>query len=118
MKDIVVSFDDKSKEIIDNMDSIKDFKNNLDEREKLVDNFNVNNNILKKLLHPVKLVKNYKESKRIKRIRNTFNNMYYTSVLSYVTEETGDLQVDLDNAAYKVKPAYIDNYVKSLKLKK
>ena len=118
MKDIVVSFDDKSKEIIDNMDSVKEFRTDLDEKQKIVDNFNVNNNIIKKLLHPVKLVKNYNESKRLKRIRNTFNDMYYASVLTYVTEETGDLQVDLDNAAYKVKPAYMDAYVKSLKLKK
>ena len=118
MKDIVVSFDDKSKEIIDNMDSVIEFRNDLDEKQKIVDNFNASNNIFKKLLHPVKLVKNYNESKKIKKIRNTFNDLYYSSVLTYVVEETGDLQVDLDNAAYKVKPAYIDCYVKSLKLKK
>lgn len=118
MKDIIVSYDDKSREIIDNMDSVKVFRKELNTRQVAVENFNINNNAFQKLLHPIKFVKNCNESKRLKKVRETFNDIYYSSILFYVTEETGNLQKDLDNAAYNVKPNHMGKYIKLLNLKK
>lgn len=118
MKDIIVVYDERSKEIIDKMDVVKDFKKDLDEGFNKVNNFKYNNRAVYKLLHPVKLIKNCTESLRLKNIKSSYNYYYNASVLTYVTEETGDLQVDLGNAAFKEKPRYIEGYIKSLKLKK
>ena len=115
---IIELYNSRSKEIIDNMDSVKRFKTEIEEKEDSIKNFKKNNKLMYKLLHPAKLIKNSIESTRIKYIRHTYENIYNSNVLEFVFEETGDLQEDLDYAAYKEKPAYMNTYVKSIKLKK
>ena len=115
---IIEKYNEKSKKIIDEMDSVKRFKTEIEEKEDSIKNFKKNNKLMYKLLHPVKLIKNCMASTRIKYIRHTYENIYNSSVLEFVFEETGDLQEDLDYAAYKEKPAYINSYVKSIRIKK
>lgn len=118
MKDIIVSYDEASKKVIDDMDSIKQFKSDLNEQINSINSFKANKSALYKMIHPVKLIRNCKEEKRLKKIESTYNRLYDACILQYVIEESGDLQVDLDNAAYRSKPRFINNYVKALKLKK
>ena len=118
MKDIIVNFNEKSKELIDELESVKQFKKEFAQRQDVVDNFKANNDSLYKLMHPIKLIKNCCESRRLNTIKKDYDFIYDSNVLLYVMEETGDLQQDLENATYKVKPNHMDRYVKSIKLKK
>ncbi len=116
--DIIDVYEIKSRKIIDDLSTVKEFKETMKEKQDKIKDFKVNNSVMYKLTHPVKVIKNTKESLRLKNIQSTFDYYYNSSVLKYITEENGDLTEDLDNAIYFEKPNYIVGYIKSLNLKK
>ncbi len=117
-QDVVAKYDAICRDIIDNLDSIKQFKKDFNDRNEEVYRFKTSNSGLYKLLHPIKLMKNRSETKRLIRVYDTYYEIYNRSVVKYVKEETGYPDVDLYNPTYKYKPNHISTYVKSLKLKK
>lgn len=118
MDDIIAIYDEKCKEIIDNMDSVKQFKKDFNDRNAEIYRFKANNTALYKLLHPIKLIKNRYEAKRLKIVYDNYYTIYNRSVIKYVKEETGELEADLYNPTFQLKPNQMDDYVKSLNLKK
>ncbi len=118
MQDIIASYDEKCRKIIDNMDSVKQFKEDFQKRQNEINRFKARSFFFYKIKHPIKLIKNRSESKRLKRINDTFYDIYNRSVVKYVKEETGDPYIDLDIPATKTKPNQIDIYVRSIQLKK
>ena len=67
---------------------------------------------VKILLHPVKLVRLSKERKRLVRISSELEELKRTTVLNNMDEESGDLEEDLSNSAYKYKPGRIKLFMK------
>ena len=116
--DIIDYYDDLCLDIIDNMESVKQFKEDFHERVDVIYRFKASTSSLYKLLHPIKLIKYKKEKKILNEIYDKFSEIYDRSVIKFVKEETGDLKEDLETPTFKTKPNEIDTYVKSLKLKK
>ena len=114
----IAEYDEICRGIIDNMDSVKQFKQDYRERCDAVYRFKSENGSLYKLMHPIKLCRNRAESRRLQRIYDTYNQIYNRSVVKYIKEETGDLSVDLHDPTYKIKPNHMDTYVRSLQVKK
>lgn len=114
----IAEYDMICKDIIDNMDSVKQFTKDFNERYEEIYRFKASNSALYKLMHPIKLSRNRAEGKRLQRIYDTYNQIYNRSVVKYIKEETGDLSVDLHDPTYKIKPNHMDTYVKSIQLKK
>ena len=104
--------------IIDNMESVKQFKQDYREKLDTIYRFKASRNTFQRLLHPVKLIKYKSEKKRLNIIYDKFSEIYDKSVIRFVKEETGDLSEDLITPTYTTKPNEIDGYVKSLNLKK
>ena len=118
MKVDIASYDALCINIIDNMDSVKEFKKDFNEKYEEIYRFKASNSNLKKLLHPVKLIRNHLDSKRLMIIYDNFYDIYNSSVIKYINEETGELEKDLEKPTLELKPNHIDSYVKSIKLKK
>ena len=116
--EIIDYYDMLCLDIIDDMESIKQFKNDYRERLDVIYRFKASNNAFQRLLHPVKLIKYKKEKKRLNEIYDKIYEIYDRSVIKFVKEETGDLKEDLEKPTFTTKPNEIDTYVKSLKLKK
>lgn len=114
----IASYDAFCRDIIDNMDSVKEFKKNYNEKYEEIYRFKASNSNLKKLLHPIKLIKTHFDSKRLITIYDGFYEIYNRSVMEYINEETGKLDDDLIIPTFESKPNHIDSYVKSIKLKK
>ena len=117
-QDVVAKYDAICRNIIDNMDSVKQFKRDFNESYEKVCRFNARYDSFEKLSHFIKLIKNRREENRLAIIYDTYYDIYNESVVKYVKEETGELDVDLHDPTYKYKPNHMDTYVKSLKLKK
>jgi len=115
---IIKKYDTLSKENIYKSKVVSDFTENLDEKMELVNNFKYNTNLVYKLMHPFKLVKNIIDNSRLNSIKNEFNEIYDSSIMLYVNEETGNLHDDLEYASRVLKPKFIENYIKNIKLKK
>jgi hypothetical protein len=90
---------------------VKDYQESLDNGIQEITNFRMNNTGIKKLLHPIKTVRNSIKYKRLIKSKNELDKLLDTGVLQFEQESTGEVEQDLVNSAYKFKPAYIKEYV-------
>lgn len=105
------------KEALDN-ESIREFNDEVNCELSIIENMRLNTDILHKLLHPYRLIKNNIRYKKLIKIRNKFEDILDSNVLMYASEETGDLESDLNSAAMVYKPKYIKDFVESVRVKK
>lgn len=116
--DAIEQFNLESKEIIDKDKDIAEFSRKLNEKLEEVSNLKYNSSLFYKLIHPVKIYKNNREFLRVSYINQEYNDIYNSSIINYITEESGEIVNDLENAARVNKPNYIKRYIKSISLKK
>ena len=82
----ISEYDMICRDIIDNMDSVIQFKKDYRERNDAVYRFKAENGAFYKLMHPIKLYRNRAESRRLQRIYDTYNQIYNRSVVKYIKE--------------------------------
>ena len=110
-------YNEVSKETIRNDEEVKDFMDLLYKSITKIDNFRISKNIVYKLTHPIKTIKNNSEYKRLKKIEKDFNNLVEYNVMYFNNDEFADLDEDLDVAAKYTKPNAVKKYIKSLNIK-
>lgn len=79
--------------------------------------FFLNNKAMYKLMHPIKLVKTQVKKMRIKKVEKEFDTFMDSNILQYLEEESGELQTDLENAAFYYKPKFARKLAKKLQLR-
>ena len=72
-----------------------------------------NPGLLNALRHPIRLVRTRKELKRIIEISYQYLVMDNTSITEFITEESGDVGLDLQNARLKNKPKAIIKFMRN-----
>lgn len=90
---------------------VKDYQDSLDNGIQEITNFRMNNKGIRKLLHPIKTVRNSIRFRRLNKSKNELDKLLDIGVLQFEKESTGEVEQDLVNSAYKFKPAYIKEYV-------
>lgn len=114
----IEKYDLIGKQNIDKNKYISSFTENLDEKIERITNFKYNKSKIYKIMHPVKTIKNNLEYNKLTVIKNEIQEVYDSNIMLFVDEETGNLEEDLEYASRVVKPKYMENFVKRLKLKK
>lgn len=115
--DIVAYYTDVSKKEVLETKEIKEFNKNLNKRLDQVANLKFRKGIVRKLIHPIRTIKNNSEYRYLVRVKSEFDSYVNSDVLMYVVEEQGDLVSDLEGAARYYKPKIIKEYVRTIKLK-
>ena len=110
-ENIIKIYNDKAKELILTTDAVIEYKKNLKEKEEHLKNLKYNTSFFKRLCHPIKLIKINQNIKRVEQIKVEFNHLIEIPITECMSEETGDIYVDLDNAMNYGKPYLIRHYM-------
>lgn len=94
-----------SKQVMNEDQEIREFRDTLETKYGNARNICLFKSPLYKACHLVKTVKARIDYRRLGKIREEFNNFLDDGVCTYIKEESGCLQTDLENAARIFKPA-------------
>ena len=92
---------------------IKSFKDELDLKFTRVSNLKFNTSVVKKIIHPLRTIKNAINYKELKKVKQGFDEQLNKCVLELDTADNADLDEDLRIVVDHTKPEEIKKYIKS-----
>ncbi len=113
---IIDEYDELSKQYIKSNKEVSDYLQYLSDKRYYLD-IELSKDKIELLKHPIKLVKNISERRRLIKIEKNLDEIINSPILYNCTEETGELKEDLEYASYKVKPGRVLSYMHSNKIK-
>lgn len=116
-ENIIETYDKESRERIRDKESVSKYKKELENYRVHLRNIKLNySSILKKLCHPIIVLKTSSELKKVDKIERKLDEMLDSSLVMYFDEETGDLKEDLNNALEYYKPKHIEAFIAENKI--
>jgi len=109
---LVREYEELSKIVIAEDKEIQGYAKELNERLSSLNNFKLNKTILTILIHPIKTMKNSSDLKRLTCIKSKFDEMLEANIVTYIDEETGVLEEDLEYASTSTKPKMLKLFIK------
>ena len=85
-------------------DQLNKYESNLRFKKSFLEVLTLNTRGLKALMHPIRLRRTYEEIDRIDDVMYNYLKMKHQDLFEFVTEESGDVGLDLQNARLKFKP--------------
>lgn len=110
-------YDEIGKKNIAKNKYVTGFVGDIDEKIEQINNLKFTKGLFYKITHPLKMIRNRYEYNRLVNVKSELKNIYDSNILLYIEEETGDLKDDLEYASRVVKPKYMENFVKHLKIR-
>mgnify|MGYP004468634193 FL=1 len=124
---IIESYDNLSQSKIASDENIRIYREHIESYMDTLEKYRLRKeNIVSILSHPITAVKGRIELGRVEGLSKNFESVLSRSIVSFMYEETGDLEVDLEEACKYYKPKYIREFMlnnpvekpKSLKVSK
>lgn len=102
--DIFIAYKLYSQQILSEDKKLVEYEKDLSEKTQYVRNLTTMIDGLTVLTHPIRLVKTIKEKRRLKDISDRYYELKESPLAYHFDEESGEIDVDLRNAAEKFKP--------------
>ena len=113
---IIDEYDELSKEYVRSKKEVNSYLQYLSDKRYYLD-IELSKKKTELLKHPIKLVRDLSERRRLVKIEKNINDIIDSPILLNCIEETGDLEDDLQYASYRVKPGRVLSYMRSNKIK-
>lgn len=101
-----------SDDIIEDDKELRAYEYDLRRKYKYVKSLLITSSLSEKLRHPIRLFVTKQEAKRITSVKEGYYKLKKSSILEHVDEESGELEMDLANAAESFKPSRMKQYIK------
>lgn len=111
---LVNDYTEMSKEELFKHKEIREFDDYVNREISRVVNVKFNTSTIKKITHPITMMKVNRDHRNIKKVRRQFDYYIDSSVMYYNQDDFADTRKDLAAAAKNHKPAFIKKYIKSV----
>jgi len=111
--EIIEKYNELSKEKLQSDEEISNYNENLNRNIDELTNLRINQKITTVIFHPIRVIRNNKELKRLTNIRNDFKELYDTNLVRFMEEESGNIEQDLKNAMNTTKPKMLKRFIKN-----
>ena len=115
--EIIKKYNELSKEQLQKDEIISNYNDNLNVCIDNLQKLKVSQNITTIILHPIKVIRNNRELKRLTAIRNDFKELYDANLVRFMEEESGNIDKDLQNAMNMTKPKVLKRFIKNNPIK-
>lgn len=108
---IIELYDVTDKEMLKKEHDIQQYQKDLSVNITHLSNLKINSTFFDKVFHPIRMMRIKSELKRLEIVENNFQEALNASLITYMEEETGDLEEDLINAMTYSKPKYLRKFM-------